>query len=81
MLESLSGLNFFLAVEKVMGGSLALGRFLRLFTQLGMDLHAHPCSASKFHSRQVKKTHIFRVLFFLRGHCLTGYVFLLGLSH
>jgi hypothetical protein len=51
MLESPSGLNFFLAVEKVLGGSLALGRLLRLFTQLGMDLRAPPGSAINFHSR------------------------------
>lgn len=38
MLETLPGLNFFLAVEKVLSGSLALGGLLRLFTQFGMDL-------------------------------------------
>jgi len=47
MLKTLSGLNFFLAVEEVLGSSLALGRLLRLFTQLGIDLRAHLVSATK----------------------------------
>jgi hypothetical protein len=47
MLKTLSGVNFFLAVEEVLGGSLALGRLLRLFTQMGMDLQARPGSAKK----------------------------------
>ena len=47
MLKTPSGLNFFLAMEEVLGGSFALGRLLRLFTQLGMDLRAHPGSATK----------------------------------
>ena len=47
VLKTLSGLNFFLAVEEVLGGSLALGRLLRLFKQLGMDLRAHPGSVKK----------------------------------
>jgi len=42
MLKTLSGLNFFLTVEEVLGGNLALGRLLRLFTQLGMELRAYP---------------------------------------
>ena len=47
VLKTFSGVNFFLAVEEVLGGSLALGRLLRLLTQLGMDLRARPGSGKK----------------------------------
>ena len=81
MLETLSGLNFFLAVEEVLGGSLALGRLLSLFTQLGMDLRAHPSSAKKTLTQDKVKTHVFGILLFLHGLCLclACYFFLLEL--
>ena len=56
MLEALSGLNFFLAVKKVLGGGLALGRLFRLFTQLGMDLGAHTGSAMNDNRGKSKRT-------------------------
>ena len=40
VLEALARLNLLLAVEEVVRGSLALGRFLRFLTQLGVNLHA-----------------------------------------
>ena len=78
MLKTPSGLNFFFAVEEVLGGSLALGRRLRLFTQLGMDLRVHPGSAKNL-TRGKVKTHVFGLLFFLCGLCLASYYFFLGL--
>lgn len=40
MLEAFARLNLLLAVEEVVRGGLALGRFLRFLTQLGVNLHA-----------------------------------------
>jgi hypothetical protein len=79
MLETLPGLNFFLAVVEVLGSSLALGRLLCFFTQLGVDLRAHLGSATKTSLEAESKTHVFGLLFFLCGLCLASYFFFLGL--
>ena len=78
MLEALAGLNFFLAVNKVLGGSLALGRLFRLFTQLGMDLCAGTGSGTN-RTRNKVETHIFDLLFLCLASYLFGYLFFLGL--
>ena len=56
VLEALAGLNFFLAVNKVLGGSLALGRLFRLFTQLGMYLCAGTGSGTNRTRCKLKRT-------------------------